>query len=122
MAAKVKETREPLPADLRDKYISAKATYEAMWQSQLDDWEEEPPPVPKFQQMVGTEQFIAEARLTHVRAGGAGSFATGARLREASQVAVKASVHTRLMAGEGWCSWLAASASGATPNDARMRP
>ncbi|KAK9836337.1 hypothetical protein WJX81_006653 [Elliptochloris bilobata] len=77
MAAEVREAkRDPLPSDLRENYLIAKATYEAMWQSQLDNWEVDPPPVPKFAEMVGTENFISENRLTHVKAAGEGSFAT----------------------------------------------
>lgn len=78
MAAEIKEAkREALPADLREKYVAAKANYEALWQTQLDDWEVQPPPVRKFEEMVGTENFIKESQLIKVKAGGAGSFATG---------------------------------------------
>lgn len=78
MAAEVKEwKRDPISDELRKAYLDKKATYEAMWQSQLDEWEAEPPPVPKFLELVGTENFISENDLTRLRSAGEGSFATG---------------------------------------------
>lgn len=80
MAAEVKEAkREPISAELRKAYLDKKATYEAMWQSQLDEWEAEPPPVPQFAELVGTENFISENDLTRISSAGVGSFATGLR-------------------------------------------
>jgi len=110
MAAAAKDTREPLPSELRKKYISAKATYEALWQSQLDEWEHEPPPVPKFQEMVGTEHFIPESRLARVKTGGAGSFATGAGgragqlERQCGRVWCRAAWHTSRWVGQPRCN------------------
>ena len=77
MAAEVKETkRDPISDELRKAYLDKKASYEAMWQTQLDTWEA-PPPVPKFEELVGTENFISENDLTRIRSAGEGSFATG---------------------------------------------